>query len=84
MVYDGFLDGELDIECEERIREVWEDKDYLKYTKIINISNDKTTGTLSFMREDFYLQVLFKVTTLRIGTDLDSKENDYFDCYPYE
>lgn len=82
MINGGFVCGHMDGCYKTDVLEVWNSKDYLKYTKLIVLADNKKEGTLSFLKDGFYLQVPFTVSTLSL--DLEDKEDEHFERYEYD
>ena len=81
MIDGGFVCGHMENVYKEDVLAVWNSEEYLKYNKLIILADSKKEGTLSFLKDGFYLQVPFTVSSLSL--DLEDKEDDNFERYEY-
>lgn len=86
MINGGFVGGSIDLDYEEDILPIINDEKQFQYGKIIHVSNNKQDGTISFFKDNVYIQIPFTVTHLSL--DLVDKDEDelgyeYFDFKKY-
>ncbi|MDX5853421.1 hypothetical protein SIM22_04660 [Bacillus cereus group sp. BfR-BA-01363] len=86
MINGGFVGGSIALDYEEDILPVINDEKQFQYGKIINIANNKEDGTISFFKDNVYIQIPFIVTHLSLDLmDEDEDEDGYehFDFRKY-
>lgn len=84
MINGGFVGGSIDLAYEEDMLPIINDKKQYQYGKIINIDNNKQEGTISFFKNNVYIQIPFKVTHLSLDLkDEDEDGYEYFDFDKY-
>lgn len=81
MVEGGWVCGRLREEDMKEVKEIWETDKYCEMTKLIIVSDDKKTGTLSFLKQDFYLQVPYVIDSLTLEKEWSKKESDHYDKF---
>lgn len=87
MVNGGFVSGKIDDSFEDDILDIWnDDRIYIDYTIIVYIHANQKEGTISFIKEGFYLQIPFEVSHLSLDGDDEVDEDeevldfDYFNA----
>lgn len=84
MINGGFVGGSIDLDYEEDILPFINDEKQFQYGKIINIANNKEDGTISFFKDNVYIQIPFTVTHLSLDLmDEDEVGYEYFDFRKY-
>ncbi|HFJ9376576.1 TPA: hypothetical protein ACGW65_000828 [Bacillus paranthracis] len=84
MINGGFVGGSIDLDYEEDILPIINDEKQFQYGKIIHISNNKKDGTISFFKDNLYIQIPFEITHLSLDlTDEDEGVYEYFDFSKY-
>ncbi|HHT7008599.1 TPA: hypothetical protein ACTZ3A_001138 [Bacillus cereus] len=84
MINGGFVGGSIDLDYEEDILPIINDEKQFQYGKIVHISNNKQDGTISFFKDNVYIQMPFTVTHLSLDLmDEDEDEYEYFDFRKY-
>lgn len=78
MVDGGFVVGNLDAVHKKELYAIWEAEDYGTYTKLILLADDKENGTLSFIKDGFYLQVPFTTSSLSLDLECNRTHYDQF------
>lgn len=84
MINGGFVGGSIDLGYEEDMLTIINDEKQFKYGKIINIANNKENGTISFFKDNVYIQIPFTVTHLSLDLmDEDEVGYEYFNFRKY-